>query len=301
VSVKKKLFLVIASVVFLGISITGPLDQLSDDYTDEAMANATVTFAIARVMNGVVSVIQGTRLSATPAGVGVDVAAGEILDPLNDLLEQFSWLMLAAITSLGIQKILLSIGPSIGFNLLLSLSILYLVISLWKKNQFLRPSAGIKMVMGIIILRFGIALVVLSNQLVFQAFMENDYQVSTSSLQKISADLERLDLGATEESETKGSLSQQSSADTGDGSNMDAEADGWLAAIRRFYSDTVDIMNPTNRIDEIQAITATVMGHLFKLLAIFVLQTILIPLAFLWAIYQAFRWIINYDFMAIHF
>lgn len=37
---------------------------------------------------------QGTELSIEPMGVGVILTLGELLDPLNDLIEQFSNVLL---------------------------------------------------------------------------------------------------------------------------------------------------------------------------------------------------------------
>ena len=46
---------------------------------------------------------------------------GEALDPLNDLVEQYSTLMKYAIASLLVQKLLLTITSNIVFKLLLRL------------------------------------------------------------------------------------------------------------------------------------------------------------------------------------
>ena len=67
-----------------------------------------IAFGLARALNGAISVIQGTELELHPAGVGVSFAPGQLIDPINDLVERFSWLMLASSTSLGVQKILMS-------------------------------------------------------------------------------------------------------------------------------------------------------------------------------------------------
>lgn len=303
---KKRLYLILVALCLLGLSIAGPVDRLSGRYTDQALSNAAVTFAVARVMNGVISVIQGTRVSATPAGVGVNLAVGEILDPLNDLLEQFSWIMLAATTSLGIQKILLAIGPSMGFNLVLGLSVLYLAISLWSKNRWLRPQIGFKLVLLVVVLRFGMAVVVMANQLVFYAFMQDDYQTSAHILEQTSADIERLNpsmsgdavssAGQARTENAGNDPGQRSALDSAKGKAKYAEEESWFSAIKRFYSDTVDVINPADRIEEIKLASAAMMTHIFKLAAIFVLQTILIPVAFLWLVYRLFSWLVNHTF-----
>ena len=73
------------------------------------------------------SVIQDTEIAFSPAGVGVTLAVGEILDPINDLIERFSFVMLVSTASLGIQKILLEVGIWFGFRLLLTFSMLLIV------------------------------------------------------------------------------------------------------------------------------------------------------------------------------
>jgi hypothetical protein len=302
----KRLYLVLVALGLLGLSIAGPVDRLSENYTDQALSNAAVTFAVARVMNGVISVIQGTRLSATPAGVGVNLAVGEILDPLNDLLEQFSWIMLAATTSLGIQKILLAIGPSLGFNIVLGMSIAYLIVALWTKSRVIRPQTALKVMLLVVTLRFAMALVVLANQWVFYAFMQDDYQTSAASLEQASAEMERLNLDLPGEG---GSQSSQVTPGNGElttgrqtalvgekAKTQTAEDEGWFSAIKRLFSDTVDVMNPADRIEEIKQTSADMMNHIFKLSAIFVLQTIIIPIAFLWGIYRFCVWLIKLDF-----
>jgi len=301
---KKRLYLILVALCLLGLSIAGPVDRLSSHYTDQALSNAAVTFAVARVMNGVVSVIQGTRVSATPAGVGVNLAVGEILDPLNDLLEQFSWIMLAATTSLGIQKILLAIGPSMGFNLVLGLSVFYLAVSLWSKHRWLRPQTGLKLVLLVVVLRFGMAVVVMANQLVFYAYMQDDYQTSAHILEQTSADIERLNpsmsgdaVSSAGQASNAGNVpDQRTTSGSTRGKAGDIEQQSWFSAIKRFFSDTVDVINPADRIEEIKRASAAMMTHIFKLAAIFVLQTILIPIAFLWLVYRLFTWLVNYTF-----
>jgi hypothetical protein len=302
----KRLYFILVALCLLGLSIAGPVDRLSDRYTDQALSNAAVTFAVARVMNGVISVIQGTRLSATPAGVGVNLAVGEILDPLNDLLEQFSWIMLAATTSLGIQKILLAIGPSLGFNIVLGMSIAYLIVALWSKSRLIRPQTALKLVLLVATLRFAMALVVLANQWVFYAFMQDDYQTSAASLEQASAEMERLNLDLPGEGSSQSGqvipgdgepdAGRQASLAGRKAKAQAAEDEGWFAAIKRLFSDTVEVMNPADRIEEIKQASAEMMNHIFKLSAIFVLQTIIIPIAFLWGIYRFCLWLIRLDF-----
>ena len=80
-----------------------PLDHYARNIVDSSLKEAVIVFGVAKGLNAAVSIAQGTQITAIP---GFIFAIGEALDPLNDLIEQFSWVMLASITSLGLQKIL---------------------------------------------------------------------------------------------------------------------------------------------------------------------------------------------------
>src|SRR3954470_7217367 len=98
-----------AAVVMLG-SWLAPLDAPAIKQVDAGLKRALISFAAARTLNALISVAQGTEVSAQPFGVGVTLTPGQLLDPLNDLVEQFSVLMLGASIAFGIQKVLSTIS-----------------------------------------------------------------------------------------------------------------------------------------------------------------------------------------------
>ena len=83
-------------ISLIALSWTQLLDQPAQAGTAATLKRALATYAIARGLNGVISVAQGTEIAIQPVGVGLTISAGEILDPLNDLVEHFSWLVLVA-------------------------------------------------------------------------------------------------------------------------------------------------------------------------------------------------------------
>ena len=86
----------------VALAMSGKGEMLAENYVGQAFKRALVTFALVRGINAVVSVVQGTEVAIEPAGVGVTLTPGEVLDPLNDLIERFSWIMLLATTSLSL-------------------------------------------------------------------------------------------------------------------------------------------------------------------------------------------------------
>ena len=86
------------------------IDNASSEYTESGLKRTLVTYAVARGLNGVISVAQGTEVAIEPAGIGLTFTPGQILDPVNDLIERFSWVVLVSGTSLGVQELLLSVS-----------------------------------------------------------------------------------------------------------------------------------------------------------------------------------------------
>ena len=86
-------------------------DSAGIEYVDKAFDRALIAFALARATNAIISIIQDSEIDIAPAGIGVTIAIGEALDPINDMIERFSWVMLVSLVSLGIQKLLIEISP----------------------------------------------------------------------------------------------------------------------------------------------------------------------------------------------
>ena len=82
----KKWTLSIALVLVAIMSVTPFMDQRAAADYETLFQRALVTFALARTINGVISVVQGTEVALQPAGVGVTLTPGEIRDPVNDLV-----------------------------------------------------------------------------------------------------------------------------------------------------------------------------------------------------------------------
>jgi hypothetical protein len=125
VASKKQLAVRVVGVVLVATMVAfawlSPFDTHANEQVDAGLKRAVATYATARILNGVISVVQGTEISAAPAGVGMTFTPGQLLDPLNDLVEQFSHVMLIAMVAFGVEKVLLTVGASWMISLTLSL------------------------------------------------------------------------------------------------------------------------------------------------------------------------------------
>lgn len=165
--------------------------EIGKQLTDMLTVTLSV-YAVARGINAIISTAQGTELSIEPAGVGVTFTPGEILDPLNDLIEQVSTVLLIASASIGIQKIVLGISDIQTFRWILTGLSLIGIISFAVKNipesvqKFL-----IKVVLILTILRCVVpVMTVFSNHV--QNWLETDRQKAVTVLMDTQNNIETL-------------------------------------------------------------------------------------------------------------
>jgi hypothetical protein len=149
------------------ISWTGLLDNVSGRDVDSALLGAGTVYATARAINGIVSVLQGTEINA----VLVTITIGEILDPVNDLIERFSGIMLFALGSLALQKILLSVVSHTVFNVLLTALALAAGYAVLQETRY--SGVLLRAFLVTVLVRFSLALVVLANYSVDAWFLRD--------------------------------------------------------------------------------------------------------------------------------
>jgi len=134
---KRKILLasigIVLSVVLLfsgELKVPG-LDSATDSYFYEAMTEAGIVYGTCRLINASVSIVKESSLQLEPAGVGVSLAVGQALDPIDDMTERLSDVVVTAIASLGVQKLAYEIGvsyaPPVFAFFLFILSLLLLV------------------------------------------------------------------------------------------------------------------------------------------------------------------------------
>ena len=105
--------ILLSILLLLSAGITVPVvDSSTDGYFQQAITKAGLAYATCRTINASVSIVQNSSLQLEPAGIGLSLAVGQALDPIDDMTERLSDVMVTAITSLGVQKLAYEIGVS---------------------------------------------------------------------------------------------------------------------------------------------------------------------------------------------
>lgn len=237
-----------------------PLDAPAAGQVDAGLKRALISFASARALNAVISVAQGTELSVQPLGVGVTLTPGQLLDPVNDLIEKFSTLMLAASVAFGVQKALIAMGGWWAVSLALTAVALGWA-WLYLRRQAI-PAWLSRALVIVLMLRFAIPVVTLGTDLLWQKFLATDYQASQQGIDSTSTQAAKLAPPPVTQSQ------------------------GMLDRMKGWVSENADVKA---RFEELKQAAEQATEHIIRLIVVFLLQTLVIPLLLLWALYALAR------------
>ncbi len=271
---RSKVLWSVVAVAATAIAWGGQADALGRAYAQETLTRALVTFAIARTLNGVISTAQGTELSIEPGGVGVNFHIGEILDPINDLIERFSVVMLVATSSLGLQNVLLGITAWWGLSALLTAAAVVALATLWAPASVPISARLAQRWLAIIALvRFAIPALMITTTLVFNGFLAEEHAAATQALEQTGSDIEEIaeDAAPAEPAEDESLVNQ----------------------LGNMLGEGLRSLNARERIEQLRVRVAGAVEHVINLIVIFVFQTIVLPLAFLWFVIELAKSIVS--------
>ena len=245
---RRKLLLALLAVA-VACAWLRPLDDLAGAQAQVGFKRAVASFATARALNAVISVVQGTELSVQPLGVGVTLTPGQMLDPLNDLVERFSDLMLAASVAFGVQLLLLEMGAHWGMSLALTLVALAWAWPYIKRKQ--SPALLTRVLVALLLVRFIVPAAGMASDIVYRGFMQAQYAAGQQGIEQASQAIGAL-----------------------------APADG--AADKKWWQLDRHIKQLGDTIDK-------TVEHAIRLIVVFLLQTLILPLLVFWILLRSGR------------
>ena len=267
---KKRLLWTALIMLAVAGALTGHIDRASEEQAENALKNALVTFAVARTLNGVISAAQGTEVALEPGGVGVVLSVGEVLDPINDLVERFSSVMLIAASSLGLQMLLLNITSWWGVSGFLIAAAAGFLVVIWAPRSTAAQYAGpaLRILLFLLFVRFAVPVLIVGTTLISDAFLEPKQAEATAILRDTSKDIERI----SDEAQT-----------------VPPDDQSFMERLGEMIDDSLQSMRVGDRMKELKESASNAAEHIVDLIAIFVLQTILLPLLFLWLFMAGLR------------
>ncbi len=284
----KKLLISLLLLVLVVLSSANVVDRVSSNQLDRAFTRAVSVFAIARGLNGLISVVQGTEVYATPAGVGVNFALGQIVDPMNDMVERFSWVMLMSSVSLGVQEIVLYLGQTQPVKLIFALSALFLMLLLWVPKLWHAQSFNFvfKFLVVFLFLRFAVPMIVLVNQSIYAYALEPRYQEAKAALELSSNQIEGIVSEVQTNKEKQTEVQERSFIETFNEKLDYLNIKKHYQNLNKKFKD--QLQNLEKKFDH-------AIAYILTLITIFIVESILLPLLVLWAFIKLFRGFLQSD------
>ena len=267
------------------------LDEKCTEYLDQTLLRATIAYGLCRAANAAVSFLQEIDFGFQAIGT-ITLNPFEFLDPINDLVERFSWILLASIASIGIQKFLIQLlSGSIIYLILLSGLVMWLT-GLWV-NKYLKVnllSIGKQFVLLAVVLRFIIPAEVAINNWIYDYHLKNKYDQSINNIKTSVQEIEeRTPVGEISIDESKEETQPEK---------------GFFGSAKNKWSNITKVFVAAGKLDSkfkdfkdwLKNKLPILIENFISLIIVFILNTIFLPIFTLWFIVYLLRIITNSQF-----
>lgn len=180
----------IAAVVVLAVA---PLaDRVGGEALDGSFKRALAALATTRGLDAAISLAQSSEVSFS-LGPGGSIGIGQVLDPVNDLVEQYGTLLMTSTTALGIQQVGLRLGRALGWWLFVP-SLVALVAATVARGSMATSLAtwGRRLFALALFARLAIPTAAWIDGIVADRFLEADYREATAVVERTTERLEEM-------------------------------------------------------------------------------------------------------------
>ena len=226
-----------------------PLDAEALNYTEKGLARALKTFAAARGIEGVLRLLESGTVGWQLV-FGVQAHPAAFVAPLREMLEHFSTLMLFASVSFAVQEMLLKVTSTLPVSIVLSI-----VTALWlwayiARSNFQNRLAGL--MIFLLLLRLVVPVGCGLSLGVERLVLADEYEQSQQAIDAVTPDSVVVPSGS-----------------------------GYFDRLKHFFANATDF---NAKIKQFEAKVQNAIMHIARLSAVFVLQTLILPLLWLWGV-----------------
>jgi hypothetical protein len=183
--------------------------------------------------------------------------------------------MLGATLSLGIQQVFLDVGQWWGVRVLVAvLGLLWLWARMVKATRPHSPFGNseqtlLRVFIIVFFLRFAVPVAMIANEALYGLFLESRYQESAQVIETAGTQIEKVSARPlVEEPDEEASL---------------------FETLERALDSTRETLDIKRRVEFIKERAADVVEHMIQLSVVFILQTGILPIAFLWLFLQLLK------------
>ncbi len=173
-------------------------DARGEAYLQASFARTLAALAATRGLDGAISLLQSSEVSFS-FGPGGSVGIGQVLDPINDLVEQYASLLLTSTTAVGVQRLGLEISRALGWWLLLpAAATLGLAAAAGEGRRRTLLAWTQRLFCIAVFARLAIPTAACLDELVASRFLEAGYQQAAAAVTATTEKLEAVEAAETE-------------------------------------------------------------------------------------------------------
>ena len=188
----KSIVISILLIATLLLAWSKVLDKKAYTSNLETTKEVAVYLATTRSINAILSVFENTTVELG-VGATIQLSVGKIVNPINDFLDRFSWILLISLISLGIQKLILTLGEVNVINILLTFSIFTVIFSqLYSKTDEFISSNAYKLMLVLLFIRFAIPVAEFANSYIYEKVMQNQVRIAQTKMQDMEKSLNEI-------------------------------------------------------------------------------------------------------------
>lgn len=254
-----------------------PLDSIAEKQVAAGFKRALISYGSARVVSAAISFVQDVNFSVQFFG-GVEFSPGQALHSIGNLVDKFADLMLAATVIFGAMKVLIMIGGSLWASLAVTGA--FLVWGAYYLRGHPSPIWLSKLVIILLLTRFAVPIAMVGSDLVYQHFLAARYTENQSVIDKTANKMDVIPNAGVNGLAPDGNPV----IDGGAGNDGVKPKNIFLPIPKPQIPDIVKDM-PRKISGLIQA-SKELPERIINLIVVFLLQTLVVPLLFFWALYR---------------
>jgi hypothetical protein len=245
------------------------LDRSAQSTVREVTLRAGAAFAISKTINAALSFAQEISISANVLVAGGSFHPARFLEPVNNLVDQFAFVMLVVAASAAALEVLLAVGAGVGGAVLLPAGLLVLAAGLFLRSRGYRASDRLARLGGLVLLialvvRLALPVALALTGAISDRYLHERYATASSNLQIVE--------GRAEAAASEARRLEEAADDPGFLERQRENA----AAVRRALALVGE--NFDSLFDDV-----------VTLVTVFLLETLVLPLLLAWATYRGLR------------
>lgn len=257
------------------IPVIGAAERIAEEYCEKTLDRATAAYASAKLVDKSISTLQRMELSFAPFGVGLTVAPGEMLAAVNDAVERVSAALFFVMGLMLVEKLLLGMISWVSFKVLLPVALVFGVFYCvsGRRMPWIRAAAVFLANVALVCWLF-FPLSAQVSSYVEKAYTGPVYEEQMAAVNGAALQMDRLEVEMNRDMEQ---------------ASRKPESGGWFSFVRdtaKEFKESVSQIMDNVSVEKIKEKAARILNYaddatdrLFHAFCIFVLTTIIIPLA----------------------